>query len=73
MNNNCNSAGFGMQQSKDDVLGVSAESTTIFAQSSRIFTQSLELMWAHSTKKSVQSVDMFSQSTNKLVQSAKGV
>jgi hypothetical protein len=59
MNNNCNSARFGMQQSKDDVLRVLAESTTIFAQSSRIFTQSLEL-WAHSTKKLVQSVDVFS-------------
>ncbi len=38
MNNNCKSAEFGMQRSKDDMLGVLAESTTMFVQSSKIFT-----------------------------------
>jgi len=37
MNNNCRSARFGMQRSKDDMLGVLAESATRFAQSSRVF------------------------------------
>jgi hypothetical protein len=40
---------FILQGSKDDMLGVSAESTTIFARSLKIFTQSLKL-WAQSTK-----------------------
>jgi len=45
MNNNYKSVGFRMQRSKDDMLGVSTESIVIFAQSSGIFAQSLEL-WA---------------------------
>jgi hypothetical protein len=33
MNNNCKSVRFGMQRSKDDMLGISAESTLIFIRS----------------------------------------
>jgi len=50
MNNNYKNVGFGMQRSKDDMSGVSIESTTIFVQSSVILTQSSEL-WAQSIKK----------------------
>jgi hypothetical protein len=52
MNNNYKNVGFGMQRSKDDMSGVSIESTTIFVQSSVILTQSSEL-WAQSIKKLV--------------------
>jgi hypothetical protein len=52
MNNNYENVGFGMQRSKDDMSGVSIESTTIFVQSLVILTQSSEL-WAHSIKKLV--------------------
>jgi hypothetical protein len=31
VNNNCRNEGFGMQRSKDDMLGILVESTTIFA------------------------------------------
>jgi hypothetical protein len=41
-----------MQRSKDDMSGVSTKPTTIFAWSSGVFTQSLEL-WAQSVKKSI--------------------
>ncbi len=37
MNNNCNNVGFGMQRSKDDMLGVSIESVIVFTQSLRVF------------------------------------
>ncbi len=40
MRNNYNSAGFRMQRFKDDKLGVSVESTRVFAWSSGIFAQS---------------------------------
>ncbi len=43
MSNKYKSVGFGMQRSKNDVLGVLVKSTTIFTQSSRILTISLEL------------------------------
>jgi hypothetical protein len=36
---------FILQRSKDDMLGVLVESTTVFAWSLKVFTQSLEL-WA---------------------------
>ncbi len=41
MSNNCRIARFGMKRSKDDMLGILTESTTIFVQSSRVFAQSL--------------------------------
>jgi hypothetical protein len=37
--NNCISAGFGMQKSIDDMLGVSVESIVIFAWSSGVIAQ----------------------------------
>ncbi len=40
MNNNCKSAKFGMQRSKDDMLGVPVESTIVFTQSLKVFAQS---------------------------------
>jgi hypothetical protein len=52
MNNNYKSARFGMQRSKDDMLGVSTESIVVFAQSSIILALSLEL-WAQSIEKSI--------------------
>ncbi len=45
MNNNCSRAKFRMQRSKDDMLGVLAESTIVFTQSLGVFAQSSE-MWA---------------------------
>ncbi len=42
MNNNCKSVGFGMHRCKDDMSGVSTESTTIFAQSLELWAQSVE-------------------------------
>jgi len=36
--------GFGLQKSKDDLLGVSNESTKIFAKSLGVFAQSLYLL-----------------------------
>ncbi len=62
--NNCNSAKFGMQKSTNDMSGVSAESTSIFAWSLGIFTQSSELC-AQSPEKLVQSLDVFLQLANK--------
>jgi hypothetical protein len=38
MSNNCSSEGFGMQKSKDDMSSISAKSTIIFSQSSRVFS-----------------------------------
>ncbi len=40
MNNNDKIEGFGMKISKDDMSWILVESTTLFAQSSSIFTQS---------------------------------
>jgi hypothetical protein len=37
MNNNYKNEGFGIQRFEDDLLGESAESTKVFAQSSRVF------------------------------------
>jgi hypothetical protein len=38
INNNGSNARFGMQKSKDDMLGVLAELAWIFAQSSKVFS-----------------------------------
>jgi len=72
MNNNCKSAKVGMQRSKDDMLGISIESTTIFIQSLRVFAQSSEL-WAQLAKKLVQSLDVFSQSSRNWAHSIESV
>jgi hypothetical protein len=44
MINNCRSEGFGMQKFEDDLSRVSIESTIVFAQSLRVFTQSSNLL-----------------------------
>ncbi len=72
MNNNCKTVRFGMLKSKDDMLGILAESATTFIRSSRVFAQSLKL-WAQSVEKSIQSPNVLSQLVNKQAQSTEGV
>jgi hypothetical protein len=55
MSNNCKSEGFGMQRFEDDLLGVSAELVEVFAQSSRVFTQSVNFLGMVSKKLGVVS------------------
>jgi hypothetical protein len=60
----CNSARFGMQRFKDDMLGILVELVAIFIRSLGIFAQSSEL-WANLIEKLIHSIDVFSQSTDK--------
>jgi hypothetical protein len=59
MNNNCISARFRMKRFKDDMSGISTNSTIVFTQSLGVFAQSSKL-WAQPTKKSIQSSNVFS-------------
>jgi hypothetical protein len=72
MNNNCNNVGFGMQRFKDDMLGISVESTSLFIWSLGVFTQSSKL-WAHLVEKLIQSPYVFSQLKDKWAHLAEGV
>jgi hypothetical protein len=63
-NNNCNNMGFRMQKSTYDMLSVSTKSKTIFIWLSKVLTKPSKL-WAWSIEKLVQSLYVFSQSTNK--------
>ncbi len=67
VSNNYRSEGFGMQRSKDDLLGVSLELVIIYTQTSRVFAQSINLL-AQLTNKSIQSTNVWSQLANELTQ-----
>jgi len=57
VSDNCSNEGFGMQKFENNLLRVSTKSIEIFAQSSKVFTQTSNLL-EHATKKLVQSTDV---------------
>jgi hypothetical protein len=59
MSNNCNNAKFGMQQFKDDMLGILVELVAIFIRSLGVFAQ-LSKLWAKLIEKLIHSIDVFS-------------
>ncbi len=65
MNNNYNIVGFGMQRSKDDMLGILVKLIGVFTQSSEL--------WVELVETSIQSPNVFSQLVDKWAQSAEGV
>jgi hypothetical protein len=62
MNNNCRNEGFGIYKFEDDM---STKLAVVFAQSSSVFTQSTDVL-PHSVGKSVQSINVLSQSIDEL-------
>jgi hypothetical protein len=44
VSNNCRNEGFGIQKFEDDMLGVLAKLVVVFAQSSSVFTQLIDVL-----------------------------